>query len=170
MKSFAAVCRTIKNVLRSEGLQHKVGALLKGVYWPPRLQEGFSQASEVLVSGCSAGGLATFNWANHFRNLFPPTVLVSAAPDSGLFLDFDPIDGDQTLAYRNFYFKSFMQIVNFEVDPVNSKCVTANPINKCKCLMAPYLLEYIDVPLFFVQSHYDAWSIPNILKMNCVSD
>jgi hypothetical protein len=93
-----------------------------------------------------------------------------AAPDSGLFLDMESFDHDDKLTYRNFYFKNFMQIANVETDPVNSKCVEANPDEKWKCLMAPYLINYIDVPVFFVQSLYDQWSIPNILHTDCVWD
>jgi hypothetical protein len=78
-----------------------------------------------------------------------------AAPDSGLFLDMIPINGDLSLAYRNIGVKNFMEIVNIEVDPINSKCVAANPDEKWKCIMSPYLIDYIDVPLFFVQSLYD---------------
>lgn len=43
-----------------------------------------------------------------------------------------------------------MQIVNVEVNPPNKKCVQANPDNKWKCLFAEHLVEYTDVPIFFV--------------------
>lgn len=73
-----------------------------------------------------------------------------AAPDSGMFLDMLPFRDDPAMSYRNQYFINFMQIANVEVDPINSKCVAANPDSKWKCLMSPYLVDYIDIPLFFV--------------------
>lgn len=85
------------------------------------------------------------------------------APDSGLFLDMIPLSGDVSKSLRNKYFQNFMIISNTEVEPINSRCVAANPDEKWKCLMSAYLIEYIDIPLFFIQSTYDSWSIPNIL-------
>jgi hypothetical protein len=43
-----------------------------------------------------------------------------------------------------------MKITNVEVDPPNTKCVEANPNEKWKCLMAPYLTDFLDIPIFFV--------------------
>lgn len=43
-----------------------------------------------------------------------------------------------------------MEIVNKEVDPPNRKCINANPEEKWKCLMAPYLMDFIDVPMLIV--------------------
>lgn len=34
--------------------------------------------------------------------------------------------------------------------------------------MAPYLLDYINVPMFIIQSGYDAAAIPKILQIYCV--
>jgi len=38
-------------------------------------------------------------------------------------------------------------------------CVADYPDEKWKCLFAPYLVDYINSPLFFVQSLYDEWSL-----------
>jgi hypothetical protein len=43
-----------------------------------------------------------------------------------------------------------MPLANVEVDPPNTQCVEANPNEKWKCLMAPYLIDFIAIPLFFV--------------------
>jgi hypothetical protein len=58
--------------------------------------------------------------------------------------------------------------VNIEVAPPNTQCVEAHEDEIWKCLMSPYLLPHIHVPLFFIQSQYDAWVIPNILGLGCV--
>ena len=35
-----------------------------------------NEAETIMVSGCSAGGLAAFTWANYFEELFPNKVKV----------------------------------------------------------------------------------------------
>lgn len=42
-------------------------------------------ASKVLVSGCSAGGLAAFTWTQYIRDILPQSTKVFSAPDSGVF-------------------------------------------------------------------------------------
>jgi hypothetical protein len=44
-----------------------------------------------MLSGCSAGSLASLNWANYFGNLFPDSQVV-VVPDSGIFLDIEVED------------------------------------------------------------------------------
>ena len=51
-------------------------------------QLGMKNASEVIVSGDSAGGLATLNWINYIRDYLPSTTFVYGFPDSGYFLDY----------------------------------------------------------------------------------
>ena len=38
-----------------------------------------------------------------------------------------------------------------------------------KCMMAQYLLKYVESPVFIVESSYDSWSIQNILIMFCAN-
>ena len=52
-----------------------------------------SKAKTVIISGCSAGGLATYYWIDYFRNILPQNVLVLGIPDSGIFIDMKSIDG-----------------------------------------------------------------------------
>lgn len=42
---------------------------------------------QVLLSGCSAGGLASILHCDEFRDLFPETAKVKCISDAGLFLD-----------------------------------------------------------------------------------
>ena len=50
---------------------------------------GISDAEEVVLSGTSAGALATQLHANWYRQMLPETVPVTGLVDSGIFLDFD---------------------------------------------------------------------------------
>lgn len=42
---------------------------------------------QALLSGCSAGGLASIIHCDEFRDLFPKTTKVKCLSDAGLFLD-----------------------------------------------------------------------------------
>lgn len=88
-----------------------------------------------------------------------------AAPDSGVFLDLPPFDSKLPASDRRQ--KQYTQIANVEQPPPNEYCVKAYPNEIWKCQFAEYLLDFIDVPIFFVQSWYDAACIPNILHIHC---
>lgn len=51
-----------------------------------RTEGFFSKATDIIVSGSSAGGLATFTWVNYVRSK-AKAKNVYAVPDSGIFLD-----------------------------------------------------------------------------------
>jgi O-palmitoleoyl-L-serine hydrolase len=46
-----------------------------------------ASASQVLLTGCSAGGLASILHCDDFRTFFPPGSTVKCFADAGLFLD-----------------------------------------------------------------------------------
>ncbi len=75
--------------------------------------------------------------------------LCYSAPDSGFFLDIDPFT-DEFETFHKYYIESFMEITNNETDPPNRKCVKDYQDEKWKCLMAQYLINYIDIPIFIV--------------------
>lgn len=47
----------------------------------------FSVATDIIVTGQSAGGLATFLWSNYIASRAPKTAKVWSLPDSGIFLN-----------------------------------------------------------------------------------
>eukprot|EP00928_Gymnodinium_smaydae_P004994 TRINITY_DN11718_c0_g2_i1.p1 TRINITY_DN11718_c0_g2~~TRINITY_DN11718_c0_g2_i1.p1 ORF type:complete len:415 (-),score=66.56 TRINITY_DN11718_c0_g2_i1:105-1349(-) len=122
---------------------------------------GMKQATDVVVSGCSAGGLATFlhcdHWADAIKKSNPATV-VACMPDSGFFLDEDraPKYGSKM---RNVY--HFQQS---SPAGLNAACVAAHPSDPEKCIFAQWTSEHIRTPLFPLQSVYDAWQTGNVLE------
>ena len=65
----------------------------------------FSEATDIVITGQSAGGLATFLWTNHIADLAPKGAKVWSVPDSGIFLD----SGNYLSKQHNYR----TQIVNF---------------------------------------------------------
>lgn len=51
-------------------------------------EKGLSTNKKVVISGGSAGGMATYIWANFLRDILPLATKVLAVPDSGFFLDY----------------------------------------------------------------------------------
>lgn len=53
---------------------------------------GLGKASEVIVTGQSAGGLATYTWVDYIADKVKstsPNAKVFGLPDSGVFLDYE---------------------------------------------------------------------------------
>ena len=46
-----------------------------------------TQAHQIIVSGSSAGGIATYLWVDYFRSLVPDESIVFGVSDSGIFYD-----------------------------------------------------------------------------------
>uniref|UniRef100_A0A2C9VS49 Pectin acetylesterase n=1 Tax=Manihot esculenta TaxID=3983 RepID=A0A2C9VS49_MANES len=51
------------------------------------MAEGMQYATQALLSGCSAGGLASILHCDEFRDLFPQSTKVKCLSDAGFFLD-----------------------------------------------------------------------------------
>ena len=47
------------------------------------LEKGMSNAQEVILTGCSAGGLATYIHADYVASILPPTAKYRAMADAG---------------------------------------------------------------------------------------
>eukprot|EP01087_Luapelamoeba_hula_P011291 TRINITY_DN3051_c0_g1_i1.p1 TRINITY_DN3051_c0_g1~~TRINITY_DN3051_c0_g1_i1.p1 ORF type:complete len:391 (+),score=62.63 TRINITY_DN3051_c0_g1_i1:29-1174(+) len=125
------------------------------------LARGLSKATDVVVSGCSAGGLATFLHADWWRAAVPSAHVVGL-PDSGFFIDYESpqkrYESQMTWVY------SAMNVAEgIDADCVKFYKGSAFP---WKCMFAQYVAPFIKTPIFALQSQYDAWQIPEILASN----
>ena len=111
------------------------------------------------MSGCSAGGLATFLHADEWGAALP-NAKVTAMPDSGFFLDYNATAGSRG---------GYGQLMRWVCSAMNSTgglpaaCVAANPSDPCKCIFAEHVVATAKVPLYPLQSKYDSWQIGNDL-------
>ncbi|XP_058214131.1 pectin acetylesterase 12-like isoform X2 [Rhododendron vialii] len=73
--------------------------------WSAAMEElmsrGMHNTNQALLSGCSAGGLASILHCDEFRDLFPGSTKVKCLSDAGLFLDAADVSGGHTL--RKFF-------------------------------------------------------------------
>lgn len=70
-----------------------------------------AQAERIVVSGSSAGGMATYLWVDYFRTLVPNPKVVYGVADSGIF--YDPLVKRELTVEENGKFLGEM-FANFE--------------------------------------------------------
>ena len=132
------------------------------------LRERLPRASEIILKGCSAGGLAVFLHADYFAAAWDPAVTrVVAAPEAGLFLDTPGIDG--AMHYQETFRWVFAaQNASGGVNAACRKHYAAQPGSPLwRCFHAQYTLPFIRTPLFISNSAVDSWSAWNIMGLRC---
>lgn len=143
-------------------------------------KRGLDKATDLVVSGCSAGGLATYlhtdQWCDSLHAVQPSAKCVGL-PDSGFFLDYqDPrvtcspptndngrkllntINGDYHCGLKWTY------TVQNATAGINQDCVAAHERTDdvWKCMFAEHSSEHIRSPVFAMQSQYDAWQTGHV--------
>ncbi|KAL6528702.1 hypothetical protein OROMI_029347 [Orobanche minor] len=110
------------------------------------------QISQALLTGCSAGGLATLIHCDDFRYLLPKDANVKCLADAG-----KDIAGNHTI--ESFY----RDVVHLQsvARSLNHDCVAKS--EPSKCFFPQEFIRNIKTPLFLVQPAYDFWQIANIL-------
>ncbi|OWM64632.1 pectin acetylesterase 5-like [Punica granatum] len=121
------------------------------------LSAGMSGAKQALLSGCSAGGLATLIHCDDFRELLPKVTTVKCLADAGFFLDEKDISGNRTM--RSFY-HNVVQLQGV-AKSLNQDCVTKT--EPSKCMFPEEIVKHIRTPVFLVNPAYDFWQIQHIL-------
>lgn len=121
------------------------------------LVKGMDKADQGLLSGCSAGGLASFLHCDNFKELFSRHAKVKCLGDAGLFMDMKDISGAYHI--RSFYNEVVMTqgIVNHLPKSCTSR------MDPTWCFFPQYFLPYIQTPVFVLNPAYDSWQIQNIL-------
>ncbi|XP_057837565.1 pectin acetylesterase 3 isoform X2 [Cryptomeria japonica] len=124
------------------------------------LSKGMEHAEQALLSGCSAGGLATFLHCDDFRALLPRTATVKCHSDAGFFLDSKDISGTQHI--RSFYNAT----ANLQgVEKNLPQTCTSSQSDPNQCFFPQYLLPYIQTPIFVLNAAYDTWQDQLILMV-----
>lgn len=124
---------------------------------------GMDKATDVVVSGCSAGGLATFlhcdHWADAISVATKNTAKVVCMPDSGFFLD-----EDRSPTYGS-NMRNVFKFQESSAAGLNSKCIESHRASNDpeKCIFAQWSSAHIKTPTFPLQSEYDSWQRGNVM-------
>ncbi|KFK38328.1 hypothetical protein AALP_AA3G100000 [Arabis alpina] len=121
------------------------------------LSMGMSDAKQAILTGCSAGGLATLIHCDYFRDHLPKKATVKCVSDGGYFLNVPDVLGNPTM--RSFYHDVVsLQGVDKSLD---QKSVTKTDLSK---RMFPHeFLKNIRTSVFLVNAAYDFWQIEHVL-------
>ncbi|XP_051127073.1 pectin acetylesterase 5-like [Andrographis paniculata] len=118
---------------------------------------GMSIAEMALLTGCSAGGLATLIHCDSFTDLLPKNANVKCLADAGFFLNEMDIAGNRTI--ESFY----QDVIHLQgiAKSLNHDCVARS--EPSKCFFPQEFIGNIKTPVFLVQPAYDFWQIAHIL-------
>lgn len=124
-------------------------------------------ATEVLVSGDSAGGLATLLHADQIGSKLaasaPSLTKFRALPISGYFPPLDSVEGAPVFsAQMKSAFETHNASAGVQVSCLDGK----SDAEKWQCNTSPEALRAIKTPLLLLQSAYDAWSTSCIYTLN----
>jgi hypothetical protein len=124
-----------------------------------------SRATDVIITGTSAGGLTTYLHASTLRAMLPVSAKVVAMPDAGYFLDFTTYAG--SYAYRENFQNAIGPSVWNATGGTNRACLADKlPADQWQCFFAQYVFPYnTDVPFYILQSAYDQWQVGGVLAL-----
>lgn len=122
------------------------------------LAKGMKVAENAVLSGCSAGGLASILHCDSFQALLPMGTKVKCVSDAGYFINVNDVSGSNHI--RSY----FSQVVATHGSAKNllPSC-TSTRRRPALCFFPQYMAHQIRTPLFIINSAYDSWQIRNIL-------
>eukprot|EP00730_Choanoeca_flexa_P004570 TRINITY_DN11735_c1_g9_i1.p1 TRINITY_DN11735_c1_g9~~TRINITY_DN11735_c1_g9_i1.p1 ORF type:complete len:438 (+),score=79.87 TRINITY_DN11735_c1_g9_i1:69-1316(+) len=130
-----------------------VEAIINALY-----KRGLKEATQVVLTGCSAGGLATYLHADYVHDMLKANVSgltkYKAAPISGFFLRHETVEGKPVYPDE---MKYIFNLANAS-SGVDQDCIEAHsPDQQWRCIFAPDTYPYITSPIFPFNSALDSW-------------
>ena len=130
------------------------------------LARGMRNATDIIFTGGSAGGLAVYLNLDHVAErvaMVAPKAKVVGFADAGFFLD-HPTMGTENHAYAD----AIKGLFNLSAPQTDKTCQTAlSEPNGWRCMMAQYTVPFVTTPLFMAEGMYDSWQLPSILWLKC---
>lgn len=127
---------------------------------------GLFDASEIILSGGSAGGQAVYIWSNYLRSYFPKKIKLLGISDAGLFIDvYNGIAKCRLFRFLN-------QMVALNTNSKQLDLYRGCPFKNSqiwKCMMAEYLLMEINFPMFVVNSQNDIEALRTQAGVPCAA-
>ncbi|KAI4327915.1 hypothetical protein L6164_020324 [Bauhinia variegata] len=121
------------------------------------LAKGMKNAQNAIISGTSAGGLASILHCDRFRSLLPASAKVKCLSDGGYFINVKDVSGAPHI--EQFY----AQVVATHGSAKNLPASCTSRLSPGMCFFPQYVVSEIRAPIFLLNSPYDSWQIRNIL-------
>lgn len=132
------------------------------------LAMGMNKAKEVILKGCSAGGLAVYLHCDLFADMLKEAGVdarVVCMPDAGFFrMDIPDVNGAPRYTPEQQWVYSTQGVVQMD-----KGCVAAHAASNdtWRCFFAEANLPFITTPLFANNDLIDSWQMSNILGLPC---
>ena len=129
------------------------------------LRRGIDKASEIILSGRSAGALTAIIHADYIRSRFRRATNTSfrVLADAGFFVDAPSLNGTEIIR------STFQQLYNLHNSSLNQACLGAQELKQeWRCLFPQYSIPFVDSPVFLVNPLYDLWQIAYLSNIPCV--
>ncbi|XP_065058133.1 uncharacterized protein LOC135685948 [Rhopilema esculentum] len=124
---------------------------------------GLEKASDVILSGTSAGGLAVLLQGDYLKHKLPKTATVRGLVDAGFFLD-SQAEGSVDVTENQ-----FKGLYETHMPKLRTKCEKGRDNStKFKCLLPQNMVQYTSLPLYFVNSLYDHWQLSELHQLRCI--
>ena len=139
---------------------------LLGVMNYLKINNNFTEADSVILSGFSAGSFATLIYANYIDSLTTKKNNTFVISDSGFFYDLD----DKVLKINKLVQKAYEYSTNHtEIVKLFNYYCDKQYIEKepWKCMSGEYFVFNIKVPILSFQNVYDSWITRVINGNNC---
>ena len=133
------------------------------------LRRGIDKASDIILSGTSAGGISAIIHADYIRTRFRRATNASfrVLADAGFFLDEPSLNGTKIIrsTFRRIY------TLHNSSKGLNHACLRAQKsTRKFRCFFPQYSLPFVKSPIFLVNSLYDSWQITYMSGVFCMCD
>jgi hypothetical protein len=136
------------------------------------LQNGLNRATEAVLTGISAGGVATLVHVDRLAARVPVGCKVRALAIDGFFIARpnrhgapSPFSADMARMM------DMMHITGGLGGALPEACIKDHPAAPHKCLLPAVLQQYIATPFFLMQTKFDQWQLANVVGLgwsNCI--
>ena len=135
--------------------------ILPGLIESLNTQHQLREAHEIVLTGTSAGGLATYLNANRFNALLETincSASVTVLADAGFFLDHRNVHGKY--AFRENFERAVQSDVwNGTLEGLDSCSERVGKDNESLCWLAQNALPFVTLPVFIINSLYDSYQV-----------
>ncbi|KAM3264200.1 pectin acetylesterase 8-like [Capsicum annuum] len=121
------------------------------------LQKGMRNAENAILSGTSAGGLATILNCDKFKSLLPKNAKVKCVADAGFFINAKTISGTSDIQ------QMYNKVVKLHGSAKNLPPSCTSAMKPSLCFFPQNVVPYVQTPLFIINSAYDTWQVGNTL-------
>nr|XP_043607159.1 pectin acetylesterase 8-like [Erigeron canadensis] len=136
---------------------HFRGARVFNVIMEELLGKGMKSASNALLSGSSAGGLASILHCDKFRAFFPTSTRVKCFSDAGYFAHVKDLSGEYK--FEGYY----DHIVTLHGSAKNLYPECTSKMKPSLCFYPQFAIPYVQTPVFILHATYDTFQVQNIL-------